>query len=187
MDNRFELTIGPLLFNWSADAFSDFYAKNRRRGAGRSRRGGRARLLETPALLRRPHSRGHRAPRARRQDGRARLARAPDARARAPGGPRTRGADGARARDRRPDASALDAAGNPLRSGRWSTSTTRTRLPISRGAARGASACRRNCRSRRSASSRKRPRRLARASKSGPTAAYPWRSRAAAITRASMA
>jgi collagenase-like PrtC family protease len=27
LDKRFELTIGPLLFNWSADAFADFYAK----------------------------------------------------------------------------------------------------------------------------------------------------------------
>ncbi len=27
LDNRFELTIGPLLFNWSADAFVDFYAR----------------------------------------------------------------------------------------------------------------------------------------------------------------
>ena len=27
MDKRFELTVGPLQFNWSADAFFDFYAK----------------------------------------------------------------------------------------------------------------------------------------------------------------
>lgn len=27
MDKRFELTVGPLLFNWTADAFVDFYAK----------------------------------------------------------------------------------------------------------------------------------------------------------------
>jgi O2-independent ubiquinone biosynthesis protein UbiV len=27
LDKRFELTVGPLLFNWSADAFVDFYAR----------------------------------------------------------------------------------------------------------------------------------------------------------------
>lgn len=27
MDKRFELTVGPLLFNWTADAFVDFYAR----------------------------------------------------------------------------------------------------------------------------------------------------------------
>jgi len=27
LDKRFELTVGPLLFNWTADAFVDFYAK----------------------------------------------------------------------------------------------------------------------------------------------------------------
>ena len=27
MDKRFELTVGPLLFNWTADAIVDFYAR----------------------------------------------------------------------------------------------------------------------------------------------------------------
>ena len=27
LDKRFELTLGPLQFNWTADAFADFYAK----------------------------------------------------------------------------------------------------------------------------------------------------------------